>query len=191
MRRTGTLNDISHFIERAEEVADSSDVGLNFCKGLFEWYSCNPNNALRYFNNCRRDQEFGKQSIFSMVCICIDPDNELPTELDMNEAGVDLDIESSSSRQIALKTAERLLRDLQPRTNVIDQEALNHKLMENFLLMATKTKSNVERALQNLTAITNQEELKDSIGVIYGIAVRNFNKIILSFIKLFVFRFVS
>jgi tetratricopeptide repeat protein 21B len=171
MRRTGTLNDINHFIERAEEVADSSDVGLNFCKGLFEWYTCNPNNALRFFNNCRRDPEFGKQSIFNMVCICIDPDNDLPTELDFNESGVDLEAEASNSRQIALKTAERLLRDLQPKTNVIDQEALNHKLMENFLLIATRTKSNVERALSNLSAITSQEELKDSIGIIYGIAV--------------------
>lgn len=171
MRRTGSLNDVNHFIERAEEVADTSDVGLNFCKGLFEWYTCNPNNALRYFNNCRRDPEFGKQSIFNMVCICIDPDNDLPTELDINESGIDLEAEASNSRQIALKTAERLLRDLQPKTNVIDHEALNHKLMENFLLITTKTKINVERALQNLTLIANQEELKDNIGVIYGIAV--------------------
>ena len=106
-----------------------------------------------------------------MVCICIDPDNDLPTELDLNDTGFDLEGDSSNSRQIALKTAEKLLRDLQPKTNVIDQEALNHKLMENFLLIATKTKSNVERALQNLTAIASQEELKDSVGVIYGIAV--------------------
>lgn len=174
MRRIGTMSDITNFIERAEETADTSDVGLNFCKGLYEWYTCNPNAALRFFNNCRRDLEFGKQSIFNMVCICVDPDNDLPTELDLSENGIDLDADGNGSRQIALKTAERLLKDLQPKTNIIDQEALNHKLMENFLLMATKTKSNVDRALHNLTAITNQEEFKENIGVTYGIAVSNF-----------------
>lgn len=106
-----------------------------------------------------------------MVCICIDPDNDLPTELDMNENGIDLEMEGSGSRQIALKTAERLLKDLQPKTNIIDHEALNHKLMENFLLMATKTKYNTERAQQNLTAIANQEEFKDNIGVVYAVSV--------------------
>jgi tetratricopeptide repeat protein 21B len=172
MRRTGTLSDIINIIEKSEESCDSSEIGLNFCKGLYEWYTCNPNAALRFFNNCRRDFEFGKQAIFNMVCICIDPDNDLPTELDINENGIDLEMENGNSRQIALKTAERLLRDLQPRNNVIDQEALNHKLMENFLLMATRTKGNTERALQNLTSIANQEEFKDNVGVVYGISVR-------------------
>lgn len=169
MRRSGCLNDSLTFIERAEEAAESAnEPGLGFCKGLYDWYTCNPNGALRYFNNCRRDAEWGLQSIFNMVEICLNPDSELPSEGELNDTPEDVDI--NNSRTIALKTAERLLKELKPKTNVLDNEALNHKLLENFLLLATRQKTNIERALNNFTAIASQEEFKESVGAIYGIA---------------------
>ncbi|KAL7035416.1 hypothetical protein ACKWTF_008359 [Chironomus riparius] len=170
MRRSGCLTDVSTFMERAEESAESQmDAGLNYCKGLYDWYTCNPNAALRFFNNCRRDSEWGKQGVFNMIEICLNPDNDLPSELEINETPEDIDI--NNSRQIALKTAERLLKELKPKTyNSLDNEALNHKLLENFLLLATRQKANIEKALNNFNSIASQDEFKDNIGVIYGMA---------------------
>lgn len=169
MRRSGCLTDSLTFIERAEEAATSaSEPGLSYCKGLYDWYTCNPNGALRYFNNSRRDAEWGQQSVFNMIEICLNPDSELPSESELNDTPEDVEI--NNSRTIALKTAERLLKELKPKTNVLDNEALNHKLLENFLLLATRQKANIERALNNFTAIASQEEFKENVGAIYGVA---------------------
>lgn len=168
MRRSGCLSDSLTFIERAEEAATSAEPGLNFCKGLYEWYTCNPNGALRFFNSSRRDAEWGQQSVFNMIEICLNPDSELPSEGELNDTPEEVDV--NNSRTIALKTAERLLKELKPKTNVLDNEALNHKLLENFLLLATRQRGNIERALQNFTAIASQEEFKENVGAIYGIA---------------------
>lgn len=168
MRRSGNLTDSITFIERAEEAVNSLEPGLNYCKGLYEWYMSNPNGALRYFNNCRRDSEWGQQSVFNMIEICLNPDSELPGESELIDVPEDVDI--NNSRAIALKTAERLLKELKPKTNVLDNEALNHKLLENFLLLATRQKTNVEKALNNFTAIASQEEFKENVGAIYGIS---------------------
>lgn len=169
MRRSGCLNDSLTFIERAEEATtNTNEPGLSYCKGLYDWYTCNPNGALRYFNNSRRDAEWGQQSVFNMIEICLNPDGELPTDAELNDTSEDVDI--NNSRTIALKTAERLLKELKPKTNVLDNEALNHKLLENFLLLAARQKTNVERALNNFTAIASQEEFKENVGAIYGMA---------------------
>lgn len=167
MRRSGSLTDVVTFIERAEESTNVNDAGLNYCKGLYEWYCGNPNGALRYFNNSRRDAEWGQQSVYNMTEICLNPDNDLPEE---GYSEVPEDIDFKDSRSIALKTAERLLKELKPKTNVMDNEALNHRLLENFALLATKQKVNIEKALQDLTTIGSQEEFKDNVGTIYGIA---------------------
>lgn len=145
MRRSGTLTDVITFIERAEEVSPTTEPGLNYCKGLFEWYNGNPNLALRFFNNSRRDSEWGAQSVFNMIEICLNPDGDLPND---TYSEVPEEIDFSDSRSIALKTGERLLKELRPKTNVLDNEALNHRLLENFLLLATRQRSNLERALQ-------------------------------------------
>jgi len=140
--------------------------GLNYCKGLYEWYSGNPNGALRFFNNARRDSEWGQQAIFNMIEICLNPDGDLPNDA-LNDTD---DLDFKDSRTIALRTAERLLKELKPRPGGMDNEALNHRLLENFLLLSTRQKSNMEQALQDFTTIASQEEYKDHIGSIYGMS---------------------
>ena len=79
MRRSGTLQEVTPFLQRAEQACVKPDyeAGLNYCKGVFEWYTGNPNTALRLFNNARRDTEWGPQSIFNMIEICLNPDLSL------------------------------------------------------------------------------------------------------------------
>uniref|UniRef100_A0A336M386 CSON011277 protein n=1 Tax=Culicoides sonorensis TaxID=179676 RepID=A0A336M386_CULSO len=173
MRRSGTLQEVVPFLQRAEQACNQPIdhvAGLNYCKGMFEWYTGNPNNALRLFNNARRDSEWGPQSIFNMIEICLNPDGDLPSE-GISEAGEDL--EFRDSKQMALKTAERLINELKPRPGVMDDEALNHRLLEGFLLISTRQKPNVEKALNDFTQIASQDEYKENVGAIYGIATSN------------------
>uniref|UniRef100_A0A182NAG6 Tetratricopeptide repeat protein 21B n=1 Tax=Anopheles dirus TaxID=7168 RepID=A0A182NAG6_9DIPT len=169
LRRSGTLVEAAAFLQRAEEEATRSDgeAGLSYCKGLCEWYRGNPNAALRLFNCCRRHEEWGQQAIYNMIEICLNPDGELPCEGSVVDIGAD-DLEIKDSRAMALRTAERLLGELKPRPGVLDNEALNHRLLESFLLVASRQKQSVEQALQHFTAIASQDEC---IGAIYGLAV--------------------
>uniref|UniRef100_A0A182SMF2 Tetratricopeptide repeat protein 21B n=1 Tax=Anopheles maculatus TaxID=74869 RepID=A0A182SMF2_9DIPT len=169
LRRSGTLVEAASFLQRAEEEATRSDceAGLSYCKGLCEWYRGNPNSALRLFNYCRRNEEWGQQAIYNMIEICLNPDGDLPSEGSVIDIGAD-DLEIKDSRAMALRTAERLLNELKPRPGVLDNEALNHRLLENFLLVASRQKHNVEQALQNFTTIASQDEY---IGAVYGMAV--------------------
>lgn len=81
--RSAALPDAVPFLDRAEQNCSQpiQEAGLNYCKGLYEWYSGNPNNALRNFNNARRSSEWSQQAICNMIEICLNPDNDLPTEI--------------------------------------------------------------------------------------------------------------
>lgn len=74
--------------------------GLAYCTGLYEWYSGNPNAALRHFNNARQDVEWGQQAIYNMIEICLNPEDEmLGDAFDTIE-----DVEYRDSRSMALRT---------------------------------------------------------------------------------------
>lgn len=62
------------------------------------------------------------------------------------------------------------MKELKPRPGGIDDEALRHRLLGNFLLLATKQKTNIERALEDFTSIASQDAFKEHIGPILGVA---------------------
>lgn len=175
MRRSGTIANAAEFVKRGEEncsqLASSAEheAGLNFCRGLYEWYTGSPNTALRLFNTARRDAEWGKQAIFNMIEICINPDAELPSEGQMEGQSE----EARESQVMAMRTAERLLKELQPRAaalGAMDNESLNYALLENFIHLAHRQKHLAEQALQAFMGIAAQEEYKDHVGPILGMA---------------------
>lgn len=174
MRRSGTLAETAPFLTRAEELCarPENEAGLNYCKAMYEWATGNPNAALRLFNNARRDAEWGPQAIFNMIEICLNPDGDLPTEGTVESIE---DADFRDSKTMALTTAERLINELKPRVKPggLDDEALNHRLLENFVLIAGRIKYHVEKALQDFTKIVSQEEYKDNVGAIYGVAAAN------------------
>lgn len=47
---------------------------------------------------------------------------------------------------------------------------LTHRLLENFFLLTTKIKTNIERALQDCTTLASQETLRDHVGPALGLA---------------------
>jgi tetratricopeptide repeat protein 21B len=56
--------------------------------------------------------------------------------------------------QLAVRTAEKLLKELKPQTA---QGHVQLRIMENYCLMATKQKSNIEQVLNTFTEIATSE----------------------------------
>lgn len=177
MRRSGMLANIKAFLVRSihEEQASVEPVnGLHYCRGLYEWYSGNPNDALRLFNKARRDEEWGPWAVANMVKICINFDSELPLE----NCGEMLDMEDSEeavkTRQMTLRIGERLLKEQQSRQSSFKEqsnhEILTTKLLSNFLKLATKQKDQMESALQEFTYLMTSGTREEAIGPILGVA---------------------
>lgn len=62
--------------------------------------------------------------------------------------------EKQESEQLAVRTAEKLLKEIKPQT------AGGHvqlRILESYCLLATKQKANIEKALSVLTEIANNE----------------------------------
>ncbi|XP_047119367.1 tetratricopeptide repeat protein 21B-like isoform X2 [Schistocerca piceifrons] len=167
-RRTATLPEAEPFLERATAACQRPDqeAGLCYCRGLFEWYSGNHNAALRFFNGARHDAEWGRQALYNMIEICLDQSD------DAGGSGQYEDDSGGNSRLMALTTAERLLAELKPRPSGAggSEEALSHRLLGNFILLASQQKTNIEHALQDLTALASQEIHRDHAGLALGLA---------------------
>ncbi|XP_012141012.1 tetratricopeptide repeat protein 21B isoform X2 [Megachile rotundata] len=167
-RRTGNMDDLEEWLHRAEEGTRSAHLaaGYYYCAGLLDWRMGKLNSALRHFNFVRRDPEWGQQAIYNMIEICLDPDDDSSLS---NEVFNDDDTEYQDSRTMALKTAYRLLQELNPKGS--PHEMLTHRLLSNFFLLVTKQKSNIEKALQDCTALASQETLRDHVGPALGMAM--------------------
>uniref|UniRef100_A0A8C3VMN8 Tetratricopeptide repeat protein 21B n=1 Tax=Catagonus wagneri TaxID=51154 RepID=A0A8C3VMN8_9CETA len=169
LRRCGKLEDVSRFFLMAEKRNSRAKLepGYQYCKGLYLWYTGEPNDALRHFNKARKDSDWGQNALYNMIEICLNPDNEtVGGEVFEN---LDRDLGNSSEKQesvqLAVRTAEKLLKELKPQT--VDGH-VQLRIMENYCLMATKQKSNVEQALNTFTEIATSE--KDHIPALLGMA---------------------
>ncbi|KAK9754892.1 Tetratricopeptide repeat [Popillia japonica] len=168
MRRTGNLQGVFKYIEHAEKLcgAPNKDSGFCYCLGLYQWYSGNLNGALQHFNIARQNPEWNRLAIYNMIEICLNPDDEI-----MGDQFIDVDdIEYRDSRSMALKTAERLLKELKQKNDLTGDDTLKCRLFKNFLLLATKQKSNVEAALEDFIAIASMDMYKDEVGPVLGIS---------------------
>uniref|UniRef100_A0A8C0VTI5 Tetratricopeptide repeat domain 21B n=1 Tax=Castor canadensis TaxID=51338 RepID=A0A8C0VTI5_CASCN len=169
LRRCGKLEDVPRFFSMAEKYNSRAKLepGFQYCKGLHLWYTGEPNDALRHFNKARKDSDWGQNAIYNMIEICLNPDNEtIGGEVFENLDG-DLghSTEKQESVQLAVRTAEKLLKELKPQTA---QGHVQLRIMENYCLMATKQKSNVEQVLNTFTEIATSE--KDHIPALLGMA---------------------
>jgi len=79
-------------------------------------------------------------------------------------------LQAQDTELMALHTAAKLVQELQP----LDGDALQtHRLYPEFYLLATRQKANVERALQQLTALASAQAgpgVRDNPGAVLGIA---------------------
>nr|XP_058908371.1 tetratricopeptide repeat protein 21B isoform X5 [Kogia breviceps] len=169
LRRCGKLEDVPRFFLMAEKRNSRAKLepGFQYCKGLYLWYTGEPNDALRHFNKARKDSDWGQNALYNMIEICLNPDNETVGGEVFENLDGDLgnSTEKQESVQLAVRTAEKLLKELKPQTV---QGHVQLRIMENCCLMATKQKSNVEQALNTFTEIATSE--KDHIPALLGMA---------------------
>ncbi|XP_040296219.1 tetratricopeptide repeat protein 21B [Bufo bufo] len=169
LRRAGKLEEIPKFIDMAENHSSRAKLepGFHYCRGLYLWYTGEPNDALRHFNKARKDSDWGQSAIYNMIEICLNPDNETVggEVFDNLDGDMGNSTEKQESVQLAVRTAEKLLKELKPQTL---QGHIQHRIMENYCLMATKQKANVERALNTFTEVAAAE--KDHVPALLGMA---------------------
>uniref|UniRef100_A0A8D0L119 Tetratricopeptide repeat domain 21B n=1 Tax=Sphenodon punctatus TaxID=8508 RepID=A0A8D0L119_SPHPU len=120
LRRAGKLEEVPRFLVMAEKNSSRAkfEPGFHFCKGLYLWYTGEPNDALRHFNKARKDSDWGQNAVYNMIEICLNPDNEtVGGEVFENLDGdMGNSTEKQESVQLAVRTAEKLLKELKPQT---------------------------------------------------------------------------
>ncbi|RKO89847.1 tetratricopeptide repeat domain 21B, partial [Blyttiomyces helicus] len=172
-RRSGKMDEAGKFFEYAEKSARNVHLhpGYHYCKGLHEWYTNNPNGALKEFNFCRRDTEWGERALYNMIQIFLNPDNDtlggeaLESVAEGSTSGGSVaGGEKSDSELLAILTADKLLKEL-PQS----PKSLRTQILECHALMATRQKNEIERALARFMEISNVE--RDCVPALLGMAV--------------------
>ncbi|XP_056375625.1 tetratricopeptide repeat protein 21A isoform X2 [Hyla sarda] len=169
LRRSGKLKEGQQFFDMALEQSSRTtlDPGYNFCKGLYCWHIGQPNEALKFFNKARKDNDWGQRAITNMIQICLNPDNEIVggEVFDSSEENNSLIGEKRDSEKLGIRTAEKLLKEFHPRT-AHGQNQLT--MLQCHCLMATRDKANMETALSTLTEMAATE--KENVSVLLAIA---------------------
>uniref|UniRef100_A0A3Q3QWQ7 Tetratricopeptide repeat domain 21B n=1 Tax=Monopterus albus TaxID=43700 RepID=A0A3Q3QWQ7_MONAL len=169
LRRAGKLEEVNRFLDMAEKHSSRAkfDPGFNYCKGLYLWYTGEPNDALRHFNKARKDNDWGQNAVYNMIEIYLNPDNDtMGGEVFENLDGeIGNSTEKQESEQLAVRTAEKLLKEIKPQT---PGGHIQLRILENYCFLATKQKVNVEKALSVFTEIANNE--KDHIPALLAMA---------------------
>ncbi|KRZ19185.1 Tetratricopeptide repeat protein 21B [Trichinella zimbabwensis] len=170
--RIGNLQYADNFIDLAmkNNPRTKHDPGFNYCKGYYEWNRGNPDGALQCFNRTRNDPEWGEVATYNIVEICLNPDNQIIGneyfEKDQSEDADSIN-ECSNVKALRISTATRLLKELRFNRN----DECRYRLLENFILLASKSKADVEKALTNFLRLATASENKaTNIGSIFGIA---------------------
>ncbi|XP_077159811.1 tetratricopeptide repeat protein 21A isoform X2 [Paroedura picta] len=172
LRRSGKLDEAMPFFERAERKSTRTplDPGYNYCKGLYCWHVGQPNEALKFFNKARKDNDWGQKALNKMIQICLNPDNEIiGGEAFENQTGdASVLTEKRESEQHGIRTAEKLLKEFYTHS----QESFNPvEMLRNYCLMATKERHNVEKALGAFTLLAQNE--MENISAILALAQAN------------------
>ena len=61
---------------------------------------------------------------------------------------------SSAEDQLAIRTAEKLLKEVRPKSTKAEQKI---RVLENYILLATKSRPNIERALERFADMASSE----------------------------------
>ena len=80
-----------------------------------KWYAGNANEGLKLFNKARRDHEWGQRAIYNMIEICLNTDNQMLGGEIFESVEAELHADSKDSEEMALRTADKLLKELKPK----------------------------------------------------------------------------
>jgi tetratricopeptide repeat protein 21B len=142
--RAGNIDQMQSFIDNIEKKIPraTNEAGFNFAKGLFYQLSCKPIEALKFYNKCRGDKKYGALACIEMTNVCLNPDNEIRSDEDWKKKSAN---QKSDSAKTTQETAVFLLKGAASMSNDV-----RYKIMENYCLIHTGEKNNLEKAIENL-----------------------------------------
>ncbi|XP_034444059.1 tetratricopeptide repeat protein 21B-like [Hippoglossus hippoglossus] len=170
LRRAGKLEEGPRFLDMAEKNSSRTafDPGFNYCKGLYLWYTGELNDALHHFNKARTDNDWGQNAMYNMTEIYLNHDIDSMGEQIFGN--LDSEMKNSTKKReaqhLAIRTAKKLLKELKPHTPC---GHLQHRILKNYCLLATKKKANMEIALRVFMEIANNE--KDNVPALLAVAI--------------------
>jgi len=150
LRRAGRLRDTPRYITAAEKACSRSpdqEAGLRYCRGTYYRWINKPQEALVELNFARRDPDYRADALTHMIEIYLNPDPNSGLEA--------LDSATEPSLE-HLREVENLIKEL----SVAQKQAWNPRLKvyQCQSLMFTKQKANVERALNQLMDLYNDQK---------------------------------
>ncbi|XP_061548774.1 tetratricopeptide repeat protein 21B-like isoform X5 [Phycodurus eques] len=169
LRKAGKLEDMPRFFERVDQQSTliKFDPGFNYCKGLYLWYTGEPNAALRHFNQARKDTKWGQNAVHKMTEIYLNLNNDfMGVELCNLDFRTGNSTEMQEMERVAVTTAHQLLKEIKPET---PGGHLKRRILENYCLLATKQRVNIEKALSIFKEIATN--VQDYLPALLGIAM--------------------
>ncbi|CAK1598611.1 unnamed protein product [Parnassius mnemosyne] len=147
--RRGKLVEAEQALETAKNSLENlDDPGYNYCAGLWSVYSGQVNAALRQLNVARRAAPWSRSAARRMALLCLSQHAHDPHQ-------------HSETRLLALKTAEKLLTEIEP---------AEKKSLQALLQLANKQKSQAEKVLQDLLPLATEDGYQDDPYLILAIA---------------------
>eukprot|EP00604_Paraphysomonas_vestita_P002072 CAMPEP_0174820552 /NCGR_PEP_ID=MMETSP1107-20130205/4461_1 /TAXON_ID=36770 /ORGANISM="Paraphysomonas vestita, Strain GFlagA" /LENGTH=268 /DNA_ID=CAMNT_0016036123 /DNA_START=181 /DNA_END=987 /DNA_ORIENTATION=+ len=114
------------------------------------------------FNLSRKDSDWGAESLVHMIELYLNPDQEGVWEDKGDEGGEPYTLDEETSDNI--NVAQALLNELKP----IAKDVRRVQILENYTLLSTKLKSNIDRAMQSFIDMLDYD--KDYLPAILGMS---------------------
>ncbi|KAF1762425.1 hypothetical protein GCK72_010687 [Caenorhabditis remanei] len=165
--RNGEQLTAEKYLDKAKEVNPRcvTESGYNVCRGRFEWYTGDQNQALRYYSRTKDSCPIWREkALYYMIDICLNPDHEIIIDANSVENPETTVIEEASEQQ---KLALHYL-DLLGKLPITDR----YLLAQNFIRMHTTDKSSIQAALEefNKMAFNADRTQIVNVGAVFGVA---------------------
>lgn len=149
--RTGKLGEAKEILEKIQkQCPNPNDPGLCYCKGLYQKYSRNPQEALKEFFKGKRGSQYAEESIIQMVDLYLNPDQDVMFST-IGEGGVK-QVEGEN-----LRAADNLIKEMKNRgagTKGLVSECYVLMFQKGKLDLATKKLQDIlSKSPENVPAI--------------------------------------
>ncbi|XP_030029552.2 LOW QUALITY PROTEIN: tetratricopeptide repeat protein 21B [Manduca sexta] len=163
--RRGKLADAEQALDAAKQsLGDRDDPGYSYCLGVWSTYSGAWNAALRQLNLSRARAQWARLAARRMALLCLahPPSADTPAATAATAASAATAADDVDTKQLALRTAEKLLVEVAP---------ADKKALQALLLLANKQKPQAERVLQDLLPLATEDGYQDDPYIILAIAM--------------------
>ncbi len=171
LRRLGRLEEVPKYLSAAQasDGRSCTHPGFRYCQGLYARYTNDIGKAISEFNMARRDETWGSEALVAMIELYLNPNQDGAWE--ERDAGPMDDTLSNN-----LSAASVLLEELKPRvytaaTSTVASsgvDSLKYRVLENYHLLGTRIKANIEKAMQSFIAMLELDP--DYLPAVLGMA---------------------